>query len=94
MAKHGHFLPPDMQGLTEDQIEELKLHDKFEKISIPQGGSVECEDPIGRRSGKGGSQVALFDITAWSHQLFTSGICLRLCAKFHCQPSVNARRGK
>ena len=53
LAKHGHFLPPNMQGLTEDQIEELKLHDEYEKISIPQGGSVECPDPIGRRSGKG-----------------------------------------
>ena len=53
LAKHGHFLPPNMQGLTEDQIEELKLHDEYEKICVPQGGSVECPDPIGRRSGKG-----------------------------------------
>ena len=53
LAKHGHFLPPNMQGLTEDQIEELKLHDEYEKICVPQGGSVECPDPLGRRSGKG-----------------------------------------
>ena len=53
LAKHGHFLPGNMQGLTEDQIEELKYKDEYEKICVPQGGSVECEDPIGRRTGKG-----------------------------------------
>ena len=53
LAKHGHFLPGNMQGLTEEQIEELKYKDEYEKICVPQGGSVECEDPIGRRTGKG-----------------------------------------
>lgn len=27
-AKHRVFLPPDTQGLTDDQIEELKLRDE------------------------------------------------------------------
>lgn len=52
LAKHGHFLPGNMQGLTDEQIEELKYKDEYEKICVPQGGSVECEDPIGRRTGK------------------------------------------
>lgn len=40
-----------MQGLSDEQIKELKLEDKWAKSCYPQGGSVECKDPVGRRSG-------------------------------------------
>lgn len=40
-----------MQGLSDEQIRELKLEDKWAKSCYPQGGSVECKDPVGRRSG-------------------------------------------
>lgn len=52
LAKHGITLPPNMVGLTEDQITDLKLEDKLSKTIYPQGGIVQCEDPIGRRTGK------------------------------------------
>ncbi|XP_057307091.1 cilia- and flagella-associated protein 298-like [Hydractinia symbiolongicarpus] len=51
LAKHGITLPPNMQGLTDEQIEELKLEDKWSKTCIPHGGSVYVRDPVGRRTG-------------------------------------------
>lgn len=53
LANHGTTLPPNMQGLTDDQIEELHLEDKWSQTCIPQGGdSKHCVDPVGRRNGK------------------------------------------
>jgi len=52
LAKHGITLPPNMQGLTEEQLSELNLHDEWEDECIPTGGVVENKDPIGRRNGK------------------------------------------
>ncbi|XP_002155694.1 cilia- and flagella-associated protein 298 [Hydra vulgaris] len=48
---HGIMLPSNMQGLTEEQISELKLQDSWSKSCYPQGGSVFNKDPIGRRNG-------------------------------------------
>lgn len=53
LAKHGITLPPNMQGLTEEQLSEVNLHDEWEDECIPTGGVVENKDPIGRRNGKG-----------------------------------------
>ena len=53
LADHGALLPPQMQGLTDDQINELHLVDEWADKCVPSGGSVECNDPVGRRSGKG-----------------------------------------
>jgi len=52
LAKHGITLPPNMQGLTEEQLSELNLHDEWEDECIPTGGVIENQDPIGRRNGK------------------------------------------
>lgn len=51
LADHGITLPPNMQGLTEDQIVELKLKDEWEEKCIPSGGPVLRKDEIGRRNG-------------------------------------------
>ncbi|XP_029956411.1 cilia- and flagella-associated protein 298 [Salarias fasciatus] len=51
LAEHGITLPPNMQGLTEEQIEELKLRDEWEDKCTPSGGSVFKKDEIGRRNG-------------------------------------------
>lgn len=51
LAEHGITLPPNMQGLTDDQIEELKLKDDWEDKCTPCGGSVFMKDEIGRRNG-------------------------------------------
>ncbi|XP_003219100.1 cilia- and flagella-associated protein 298 isoform X1 [Anolis carolinensis] len=51
LAEHGIFLPPNMQGLTDEQIEELKLKDEWAGKCIPSGGSVFKKDEIGRRNG-------------------------------------------
>lgn len=53
LAEHGVFLPPNMQGLTEEQIEELKLKDEWGEKCVPSGGSVFAKDDIGRRNGQG-----------------------------------------
>lgn len=53
LAEHGIFLPPNMQGLTDDQIEELKLRDEWGEKCVPSGGSVFKKDNIGRRNGQG-----------------------------------------
>lgn len=53
LSEHGVSLPPNMQGLTDDQISDLKLIDEWGKKCIPSGGFVDCRDEIGRRNGKG-----------------------------------------
>jgi len=52
LGKYGTFLPPNMLGLTEDQIEELKLVDDWGEKCVPSGGHKESKDPMGRRNGK------------------------------------------
>lgn len=52
LAKHGICLPPNMQGLAEEQVEDLKLTDKWQVKCIPNGGTTECTDIVGRRCGK------------------------------------------
>ncbi|XP_051541617.1 cilia- and flagella-associated protein 298 [Myxocyprinus asiaticus] len=51
LADHGIALPPNMQGLTCDQIIELKLKDEWEDRCIPSGGAEFKKDEIGRRNG-------------------------------------------
>lgn len=52
LAKHGITLPPNMQGLTDEQIEDLKLKDEWETKCTPSGGAVFKKDDIGRRNGQ------------------------------------------
>jgi hypothetical protein len=52
LAKHGTFLPPNMLGLTEEQVEELKLVDEWGENCVPSGGFNLNKDPLGRRNGK------------------------------------------
>lgn len=52
LSKHGCHLPPNMVGLNEDQIEELKLKDDWGEKCIPSGGFKESKDLMGRRNGK------------------------------------------
>ncbi|XP_056140387.1 cilia- and flagella-associated protein 298 [Lampris incognitus] len=51
LADHGITLPPNMQGLTDEQIVDLKLKDEWEERCVPSGGSVFKKDEIGRRNG-------------------------------------------
>uniref|UniRef100_A0A8V0Y711 C21orf59 homolog n=1 Tax=Gallus gallus TaxID=9031 RepID=A0A8V0Y711_CHICK len=51
LAEHGAYLPLNMQGLTDEQIEELKLKDEWAEKCVPSGGSVFKKDEIGRRNG-------------------------------------------
>lgn len=52
LAKHGTMYPPEILGLTEEQVEELKLFDRWGEKCIPSGGFTLVKDPIGRRNGK------------------------------------------
>lgn len=53
LSEHGVMLPPNMIGLTDEQIHELKLKDDFEDVCVPSGGYVMSSDPVGRRNGRG-----------------------------------------
>lgn len=53
LAQHGILLPDNMQGLTEEQVVDLKLKDEFAEICVPSGGFMEKKDPVGRRNGRG-----------------------------------------
>ena len=53
LAQHGILLPGNMQGLTEEQVDDLKLKDEFAEVCVPSGGFVEKKDPVGRRNGQG-----------------------------------------
>ncbi|CAB4011004.1 UPF0769 C21orf59 homolog [Paramuricea clavata] len=52
LGKHGITLPPNMQGLTEDQINDLKLHDSWAEKCVPSGGVREVKDPMSKRNGQ------------------------------------------
>ena len=52
LSKAGISLPHNMQGLTEEQIAELKLVDEWSEKCVPSGGFVERKDEIGRRNGR------------------------------------------
>ncbi|KAM7398097.1 hypothetical protein PAMA_006124 [Pampus argenteus] len=52
LADHGVTLPPNMQGLTEEQIVDLNLRDEWEDKCVPSGGPVLRKDEIGRRNGQ------------------------------------------
>nr|XP_033803834.1 cilia- and flagella-associated protein 298 [Geotrypetes seraphini] len=52
LADHGIILPVNMQGLADEQIEELKLKDEWAEKCIPSGGYVFKKDDIGRRNGQ------------------------------------------
>ena len=58
LADHGIAKPPNMVGLTDDQIEELKLKDEWSDRSYPSGGSVFNADGVGRRTGSGTALLA------------------------------------
>lgn len=60
LSDHGITLPPNMQGLTDEQIEELKLVDEWSLKCTPQGGHVMCKDDIGRRNGMGKSSYLYY----------------------------------
>lgn len=51
LADHGVTLPPNMQGLTDEQVLDLKLKDEWEDRCVPSGGPVPCRDQVGRRNG-------------------------------------------
>ncbi|XP_044748915.1 cilia- and flagella-associated protein 298 [Coccinella septempunctata] len=52
LAKHGILYPPEILGLTPEQVEEMKLEDPYEEKCIPSGGFIINQDPIGRRNGR------------------------------------------
>ena len=66
LAKHGITLPGDMQGLTEEQISDLKLVDEYADKCIPMDGYVEEEDGTGRRNGRGKDEIIGFDVNETS----------------------------
>ena len=53
LSQHGVLLPGNMQGLTDEQISELKLRDEFEEVCVPSGGHIMNPDPMGRRNSRG-----------------------------------------
>jgi len=52
LAAHGVTLPPNMQGLTDEQVEELKLRDEWGEKCQPQGGVKFNKCKIGCRNGQ------------------------------------------
>ncbi|GJQ83254.1 hypothetical protein Trydic_g3641, partial [Trypoxylus dichotomus] len=52
LSKYGTMYPPEILGLTEEQVEELRLVDHFGDKCIPSGGFTQVKDPVGRRNGK------------------------------------------
>ena len=53
VAEHGLALPANMQGLTDEQIEELHLVDEWATRCEPSGGHRFAKDPMGCRNGRG-----------------------------------------
>ena len=60
------MLPPQMQGLTDDQISELHLVDEWADKCVPSGGCTDCSDPVGRRNGKGINLIIIIILSGLS----------------------------
>lgn len=84
LAEHGVTLPPNMQGLTDEQLVDLKLKDEWEDKCVPSGGAVFKKDDIGRRNGHGELTVFFGDQT-----VFWTGLCdgRRPCVFFASAPN-------
>lgn len=52
LVKHGTLFPPEILGLTPEQVEELHLVDEWGEKCVPSGGWTLNKDPIGRRNGR------------------------------------------
>lgn len=52
LSNAGITLPPNMQGLTDEQIVDLKLVDEWANKCVPSGGYIEKRDELGRRNGR------------------------------------------
>lgn len=52
LSSHGPMFPPEIQGLTEEQVSELKLIDEYADKCVPSGGWIYNRDPVGRRNGR------------------------------------------
>lgn len=52
LAKYGTLYPPEILGLTPEQVDDMKLTDSWGEKCIPSGGFTVVKDPIGRRNGK------------------------------------------
>lgn len=63
------FLPPNMQGLTDEQVEELKLRDEWGEKCVPSGGAVFKKDDVGRRNGRGKRAPLRGPDPAWARRL-------------------------
>ena len=72
LSEHGVSLPPNMQGLTEEQIQELNLRDEWQNRCVPSGGVTYKKDPIGRRSGQG--ELPAFQLCHCSSYLSASAL--------------------
>ena len=59
LSLHGICKPPEMEGLTDEQVEELKLKDEWSSKCYPSGGAVLNPDPIGKRTGNGKKAAVL-----------------------------------
>lgn len=52
LIKYGPMFSPEIMGLTEEQVKELKLIDVWEEKVESSGGWNYNKDPIGRRNGR------------------------------------------
>ena len=87
LAKHGITLPPNMQGLAEEQISDLRLHDEWEDKCSPSGGYVETKDPLTRRNGRGKDISSMIvAIPCWQSLLFFSFAGLAFMMKRRLSP--------
>lgn len=88
LADHGVTLPPNMQGLTDEQVDELKLKDEWAEHCQPSGGHTQNKDDIGRRNGIGKTKFLVFFSTVLINQytsyLFNYIKSLILLMKIFC----------
>lgn len=78
LARHGPQLPPDILGLTDEQVAELRLVDEWAEKCTPMDGFQLCPDPVGRRNGRAPTapmQRILNDAVATAKNLVSAKLC-------------------